>query len=212
VLAACSPVKMGAAAVVGDQRITVASLDTQVSNLQTAAKPYAGQMQLTQAQMPAAVLGWLIRFAVRDQMASEAGVTVTQAQVQVTVAQIGAQAQQAASSNGQPTAHALDELLVANGVPPSLLDDLGRYQAQEIAFVTKNNGGKLPTSQSAVTTAQAQVGKADCRAAKGLNIQVSPQFGRLDYTQYSVVPAADTLSAPSGKPSPAPTSGLTPAC
>ncbi|HEY7274675.1 MAG TPA: hypothetical protein VH594_01850, partial [Trebonia sp.] len=40
VLAACSPVQVGSAAIVGDQRITVSSLDTQVSNLKTAAKPY----------------------------------------------------------------------------------------------------------------------------------------------------------------------------
>src|ERR1700733_8596734 len=33
VLAACPPVQAGAAAIVGDQRITVSSLDTQVSNL-----------------------------------------------------------------------------------------------------------------------------------------------------------------------------------
>ena len=43
VLAACSPVQVGAAAVVGSQRITVSSLDTQVSNLQTAAKPYGSR-------------------------------------------------------------------------------------------------------------------------------------------------------------------------
>ena len=37
VLAACSPVQVGAAAIVGNQRITVSSLDTQVSNLKAAA-------------------------------------------------------------------------------------------------------------------------------------------------------------------------------
>ena len=44
-LAACSTVKMGSAAIVGDQRITTAALDTQVSNLQTAAKQYGVTVQ-----------------------------------------------------------------------------------------------------------------------------------------------------------------------
>jgi len=74
------------------------------------------------------------------------------------------------------------------------------------------NGGKEPTSTAEENAVTAKFNKAECQAAKGLNIQVSPQFGRLDYTQYTVVPAANTLSAPQGKPSPASTTGLTPAC
>ncbi|HEY1664416.1 MAG TPA: hypothetical protein VGG54_01890, partial [Trebonia sp.] len=70
VLAACSPVQVGAAAVVGSQRITASSLDTQVSNWQTAAKPYASSIQLTSAEAPTAVLSWLVRFAVWDQVAA----------------------------------------------------------------------------------------------------------------------------------------------
>ena len=53
VITGCGSVKMGAAAIVGDQRITVSSLDSQVSNLKTAAKPYASTMQLTAADYPA---------------------------------------------------------------------------------------------------------------------------------------------------------------
>jgi len=41
---------------------------------------------------------------------------------------------------------------------------------------------------------------------------VNPQFGRLDYSQYTVVANPNTLSQPAGKPSPASTAGLTPAC
>jgi hypothetical protein len=211
VLTACAPVKMGAAATVGNQRITLSSLDTEVSSLKTAAAPYGAQLPITQSQMPDAVLSWLIRFAIRDQTAATAGVTVTQAQVQQAVAEISAEAQQAAAAGQIPTG-GVNALLVYNGLPPDLLNDLGRYQAQEIAFVEKNNGGKLPTSQTAVTAAQAQVSKADCQASKGLNIQVSPQFGRLDYSQLAVVAGLQTLSRPAGPASPAATSGATPAC
>lgn len=211
VLTACAPVKMGAAATVGNQRITLSSLDAEVSSLKAAAQPYGAQLPITQPQMPDAVLSWLIRFAVRDQMAATAGVTVTQAQVQQSRAQISAEAQQAEAA-GQIPPGGVNTLLLFNGLPPDLLGDLSRYQAQEIAFVEKNNGGMLPTSQTAITAAQAQISKADCQASKALNIQVSPQFGQLNYRQLAVVTGSETLSRPAGPASPAATSGATPAC
>jgi len=209
VLAACSPVKMGSAAIVGDQRITVSSLDTQVSNLQTAAKPYGSQVQLTSSQMPAAVLGWLIRFAIQDEVTASAGISLTQQQVQAGVASINSQAQSAAASNGLSSAQAV---LFSAGISPQMLPALGQYQAQEIAYAEKVNGGKLPSTTAEDNTVDAALTKAECTAAKSLNIQVNPQFGRLDYSQYTVVPVADTLSRPAGTPSAASTTGLTPAC
>jgi hypothetical protein len=209
VLAACSPVKMGSAAIVGDQRITVSSLDTQVSNLQTAAKPYGSQVQLTSSQMPAAVLGWLIRFAVQDEVTTSAGISLTQQQVQAGVSSINSQAQSAAASDGLSSAEAV---LLSAGISPQMLPALGQYQAQEIAYAEKVNGGKLPSTTAGDNTVTAKLTKAQCTAAKSLNIQVNPQFGRLDYSQYAVVPVADTLSRPAGTPSPASTTGLTPAC
>lgn len=209
VLAACSPVKMGSAAIVGNQRITVSSLDTQVANLQTAAAPYGSQVQLTSSQMPAAVLSWLIRFAVQDQASSSAGISITEQQVQQGTASINSQAASAAAQNGLSSAQAV---LLSAGVSPQMLPALGRYQAQEIAYAEKVNGGKLPSTTAEDNTVTAALTKAQCTAAKSLNIQVNPQFGRLDYSQYSVVPVADTLSRPGGTPSPASTAGLAPAC
>jgi len=209
VLAACSPAKIGSAAIVGNQRITVSSLDTQVTNLQAAAAPYGSQVQLPSDQMPTAVLSWLIRFAIEDQMSANAGISVTQAQVQQGVASINSQAASAAEQNGFSSAEAV---LLSAGVSPQMLPALGRYQAQEIAYAEKVNGGKLPTTTAQNNTVTAALTKAQCTAAKSLNIQVSPQFGRLDYSQYAVVPAADTLSRPAGTPSPADTTGLAPAC
>ena len=209
VLAACSPVKMGAAAIVGDQRITTSSLDTQVSNLQTAAAPYGSQVQLTSTEMPAAVLGWLIRFAIQDEVTASAGISLTQQQVQAGVASINSQAKSAASSDGLSSAEAV---LLSAGVSPQMLPALGRYQAQEIAYAEKVNGGKVPSTTAEDNTVDAALTKAECTAAKSLNIQVNPQFGRLDYSQYTVVPVADMLSRPAGTPSPASTTGLTPAC
>jgi SurA N-terminal domain len=209
VLAACSPVKTGAAAVVGDQRISVASLDAQVANLQTAAKPFGSQVQLTTAQMPGAVLSWLIRFEVEDEVAASNGISVSAAQVQQGVASIRSQAQQAAAQNGISSPQVV---LLTAGISPQMLPALGRFQAQQIAFAEKVNGGRLPTTSAENQTVDAALTKAQCTAAKSLNIQVSPQFGRLDYSQFTIVPTADTLSRPAGPPSPAPTTGLVPAC
>jgi SurA N-terminal domain len=205
VLAACSPVQAGAAAIVGDQRITVSSLDTQVSNLQEAAKPYGSTLPITTAEMPSEVLSWLIRFEIMDQVAASNGINVTDAQAQAGLNSLSS----VASSNGFTST---SELLLANGVPPQLFQQVGRWEAQQDAFARKQNGGKEPTTtaeQNAFTTA---IAKQQCEAAKSLNVKVSPQFGRLDYTTYSVVAAADTLSRPAGTPSPASTTGLVPAC
>jgi SurA N-terminal domain len=209
VLAACSPVKMGSAAIVGDQRITVSSLDTQVTNLQAEAKTYGNQVQLTTAEMPAAVLSWLIRFQISDQMTVAAGISVSEAQVQAGLASINSQVQQVAQEDGLSNPQVV---LVNAGVSPQMLPDLGRLQAQETAFAEKANGGKLPTTTAESNKVQTALTKAQCSAAKSLNIQVNPQFGRLDYSQYTVVPVTDTLSRPAGVPSPADTTGLAPAC
>ena len=96
--ARCSPpaprCRSGSAAIVGDQRITVSSLDTQVSNWQTAAKPYGSSLQVTSANAPSAVLSWLIRFAVMDQVAASNGISVTQAQAQAGLSSLTQVAQQ----------------------------------------------------------------------------------------------------------------------
>lgn len=209
VLAACSSVQTGAAAIVGNQRITTSSLDSQVSNLQTAIKPY-GSSLLPAAQMPSMLLAWLIRFQVMDQVAASNGISVTTAQGQTALAQLGGVAQQ----NGFKST---TQLLLANGVPPQLFPQVGQYEAQEDAYARKLNGGKEPSTQDQVNTFNTAFSKASCTAAKSLNIKVSPQFGRVDYSsQFTVVPVQYTLSKPAPNASPSasapPTTGLTPAC
>jgi peptidyl-prolyl cis-trans isomerase SurA len=207
VLAACAPVQAGSAAIVGNQRITVSSLDTQVSNWEAAAKPYAGSgLQVTSANAPAAVLSWLIRFAVMDQVAASNGISVTEAQSQAALSSLSAVAsQQGASSTSM--------LLIANGIPPQMFPQVGQWEAQQTAYGLKTTGGKEPTSTAEQNAFTAAVNKAQCTAATSLNIQVSPQFGRLDYAMaaFSVVPAENVLSRPAGTPTPASTEGLTPA-
>ena len=207
-IAACSPVKAGAAAIVGNQRITVSSVDTQVSNLQAAGKSVSG-FNLSSADQPAAVLSWLVRFAIMDQVAATNNISVTQAQTQAGLADIQSEAAQSASQDGFSSAQAL---FLGNGITPQMQPALGRWVAQSNAYQIKANGGTEPTTTAQGNAVTAKYNKAECQAAKSLNIQVSPQYGRIDYSTYTVVADSNLLSQPSGKPSPASTAGFLPAC
>ncbi|MGH3171709.1 MAG: hypothetical protein ACRDN0_38340 [Trebonia sp.] len=205
-VSACAPVQMGAAAIVGNQRITQGTLDAQVSNFNEAAAKYPGQVQVTVAQAPSAVLTWLIRFTIEDRVSSQAGITVSQSQIQAGTTSVSQQIQSQGAS--------LNAGLLNSGVAPQMLGELGQYQAQLYAFAAKVNGGKLPSTQAEDAVVTTALTKAQCTAAKSLNIQVNPQYGRFNYSQYAVESGAPAspLSAPAGTPSKPSTAGLTPAC
>ena len=206
-LTACGTVRMGQAAITGDQGISTATLTNEVNNLEAAYRASNGavQLQFPLSQAPRQVLSWLVRFRIREQMAVRNGVTVTRADSQRARAAIEAQAQQSHVS--------LANLAVANGLPPDLLPELGRYQAIQAALLRKLDGGTLPSQQSALQALSQQFNAIQCHAAKSLAIKVNPQFGRLDYGQLSIIPAESRLSAPQGgEPTPSPKPQLTPQC
>ena len=209
-VAGCSPVKMGAAAIVGSQRITMATLDTEVTNLGQAAKLSPGAAPLSAAQQTQETLSWLVRFKINEQLAQQAGITVSSSQAQQALAQIYAtvKAQEQAQGVSNVT---LNLILIDNGIPPNMSAELGRYQAIETQYIEQLNGGKIPTASAAQTATAAKLQRAQCVAAKSLQIQINPQFGRLNYTQYQIVSVPGTVSR-AGGPAKAAPSGLTPAC
>lgn len=209
--AACGPVKFGAAAILGDQRISASSLSAEVSNLRAGYQTYKTQVQLQYpvSQMPQQVLAWLVRFQVRDQLAQREGITVTPADVQRALDAITAQIRQ--GGNTAP----LPEVAVANGLPPDMITDLGRYQAIETKLLNRLDGGNLPTATAPLQALEKAFNASQCRAAKSLDIQINPQFGTLDYTTFAVVPATTILSKPEPFASPSPAASrpvLTPPC
>jgi peptidyl-prolyl cis-trans isomerase SurA len=211
-LAACGPVQLGSAAIVGGQRITSSTLTTQVADLTAALHANTGKAQLAfpASQVPQQVLAWLIRFQVRDQLARREGITVTAGDIQRAVAAISAQARQSGGAT-------LTALAVQNGLPPDLITTgLGKYQAIANALVARLDGGNPNPSTAQQQALSQQFNHAQCLAAKSLNIKINPQYGRLDYTQLGIVPAANTLSAPApgSAPSPSPTAKpqFTPPC
>jgi hypothetical protein len=206
-LTACGTPRMGSAAIVGNQGISTSQLTSEVSNLENAYQASHGriQLQFPRSEAPQQVLAWLVRFRIREQMAIRNGVTVTPADAQRARAAIATQAEQSNVS--------LSDLAVANGLPPDLLPELGRYQAIQSALVRKLDGGTLPTSQSGLSALSQKFAAVQCRAAKSLAIQVNPQFGRMDYGQLSIIPAELKLSAPQGgAPTPSPKPQPTPPC
>ena len=212
-VAGCAPIKMGAAAIVGNNSVSIAQLDTDSGMLAAAAKKSPPQQPLTQQQITQKTLGWLIQFQIADQLASQNGITVTSAQEQQAINDVLASNREEAEQNGAPASSVtLNAIMIANGIAPSLQPELGQYVAIQEAFVKSANGGTEPTTQAEATAADNKYSHATCEAAKSLDIKVNPQFGRMSYTQYTVIDSANTVSLPSGTiPSTEP-GGLSPAC
>ena len=104
-VAACSPVKMGAAAIVGNQRITIATLDTEVTNLSQAAAQYPAAVTLNASQRTQATLTWLIRYQITEELARQQGITVSAAQAQKALSQAIAQARSLGRAAGPDQRH-----------------------------------------------------------------------------------------------------------
>jgi hypothetical protein len=211
-LAACGSNQFGSAAIVGGDRITSSTLATEVSSLNHGYRATKVRLAFPASQMPQVVLAWLLRFRIRDELARREGITVNQGEIQRAVDQISSQGKQAGIAS-------LTALAVQNGLPPNLVNsDLGRYQAIANTFVNRLDGGKAPSSSTAQQALNQAFDRAQCMAAKNLDIKVNPQFGRFDYGQLSVVPPANTLSAPQAGASPSPAASpsakpqFTPAC
>jgi SurA N-terminal domain len=190
-VAACGTVHMGAAAIVGNQRVSSSTLAAEVSNLKAGYAKYRTQVQLQYpaSQAPQQVLGWIVRFKVRDRLAQREGITVTPTEVSQALSSIKA----SIKANGESAP--LPAVAVANGLPPDMLNDLGQYQAIETKLLDRLDGGKLPSASAAQTALEEKFNKSECRAAKSLDILINPQFGELNYSNYSVVAATSKLSA-----------------
>lgn len=214
-VAACGgQLKLGAAAITGQNRITAATLTSQVANLNSAYqadKRKGIKPQRATAQMPQQVLTWLITFQIYDKLANQHGISPTPTAVHNQLTSLAAQAKQEKVSTASYVS-------AAGAVPPDLLPQIGQYFAILAAFEGRIDGGKSPTSQAGQTALQGRVSHAQCLAAKNLGIQVNPQYGEFDYSSYSVVPAPSTLAASASSPSPSPSASasakprLTPPC
>ncbi len=202
---ACSTMKMGAAAITGNSRITAGNLTGQVANLNAAYQSDQTKgikPQRSTGQEAQQVLTWMITFSIYDRLAAQQHIYVTPAQSAAQLSSLSAEAKSSGMSLSQYAS-------AAGAVPPDLLPQLGQYFAVLTALQNRLDGGKTPTSSSAEATLDSKIGHYQCLAAKSLNIDVNPQYGRFDYSTYSVASAPPTLAAdpsPTPKTSPAVTS------
>jgi len=208
---AVTPLKMGSAAIVGSQRISVATLGSQASNLSQAASRYPGVISLSPTQETQATLTWLIRYQINDEVARQAGITVTTAQAAAALASAYQSAAATAEQQGV-TNVSLGLILAGSGVPPDTSAQLGRYEAIANQYVKMANGGRAPVSSSAQTAAEAKLSTAECQAAKALDIAVNPQYGQLDYSEYSVVSVPNPVARAAGPSASASPVTTAPAC
>ena len=206
-LSGCGPARLGTAAITGDQRISASTLSDEVSNLQNAYQAGRAkiQLQFPLAEAPQQVLGWLLRFKIRDQLAVRNHISVSSGESQRALSLLARQ-------TGR-TGPAFTQLAVANGLPPDLLPALGRFEAIQNVMLTRLDGGTAPKTSARVQALTGVLDHRQCVAAKTLNIQVNPQFGQFDYGTLAVIPAASPLSAPTAPaPSPTPKPQLSPPC
>jgi hypothetical protein len=209
---AVTPVKMGSAAIVGNQRISLATLDNEVTNLNLTAKKYPTIVNLTAAQETQATLSWLIRYQVFEELARQQGITISPAAAQSALSNAVKSAEASAAQQGL-TSVSQDLILAASGIPPDTSAELGRYEAIANQYQENVSGGTLPTAgSSAATTAQNKLTQAQCQAAKALNIEVNPQFGELDYSELQVVAATSPVTRTQGPVKAASPVATAPAC
>ena len=196
-LTACGPVKMGAAATIGDQRIATSRLDSVVADWRAefARNPDAGQLQQQLQQqgqrVPAdpaspvrSALYQLIEFRVWDEVARGKGITITPSQVD-----------QAISANGGE--RVINANLLAAGLPSRYGRDfvrsalIMRTAAQQAGATLDPQAQVDPRQQQA---ALRQLQQSYTGAAKTLDIKVNPRYGAYDPTQVGLAPVAYTLS------------------
>lgn len=202
-LAACGPLKPGAAAVIGHDRITVANLDSAVSRWSKELPKYPeaqqivaqSQGQQTGQQIPfdpssprRSALYQLIEIRAWDEVAKEKGVSISPGQVDAFVASKGGRG-------------GLNAYVLAEGLPTSYADDFARSLLIQQTMLQRY--GVVP-GQPADPSTQAKVQQllADYAGAKRhLGITVNPRFGTFDDKTMSLGAVCPHLSTPdSGTP------------
>ncbi|MEO3863660.1 SurA N-terminal domain-containing protein [Acrocarpospora sp. B8E8] len=190
-LTACGPIQVGAAATVGDQRISSEQLDSGVREFQsalTAAKIPAEQVQLP-GSVPQAVLLQLANINQFTQVAVANGVVISEGEIDNFITQQGGKA-------------SVDQALLTRGVPPSSVRDWLRASIGAQKMIAQLGGG---TDEAATTAGQQKLAVE----AEKVPVKFNPRYGTFDPAQGwvpsnrfgTITPAAP--AAPQGEAPPA---------
>ncbi|RAY14332.1 hypothetical protein DPM19_15290 [Actinomadura craniellae] len=199
-LAGCggSPIKVGAAATVGDERITTSSLGQVVDDWQREfrADPAAGQMRarfeasgqqiVVDSRSPArTALAQLLDFRVADRVAARYGAQPAPAEVELVSRQLG----------GPRT---LTSLTLAIGLPARYQDDLLHSLAVQNTLLTRLGAVPVPRTPADETQTRQAARRANeiyRQARTGLDIQINPRYGQWRSDE-GLSPVTTALSRP----------------
>ncbi|WP_067483403.1 hypothetical protein [Actinomadura hibisca] len=185
----------GAAALIGDDRISVSSLNTAVTDWEKEfrADPVANQMrdgagpeQGDQSESDVRnALAALVNFRIADEAAKDAGVSVTGGQTDQVMSVLNQQ-------GGAPS-HTL-----ASGLPKRYTQDFARYLATRELILRRLGAGDAPADAQPDAQATAQVRERWntllVRTATRMKIKINPRYGSFDPNQVEIAPVKYHLS------------------
>lgn len=178
VLSGCGSTAPGAAAVVGDDRISERELNTQVEQvLRAQGRPVDSASEA----LVVTTLDRMITTSLVEQLATQEGVEVTQGELDATLANY------AEATGGQ---EAFEELLIQQDLAPESIEDLFRVNilAQKLGMELDPMGS--PEAQSSAVLAAVSQFSAE------VGTSVSPRYGTWDGATLTVGAIANDLSVP----------------
>jgi hypothetical protein len=178
VLAACGPMEPGAAAIVGDTRITQQSLAAQVSDILAA----QGQpIDTADAQLTSTILGRMVTAELVDQAADQAGIAISQGDIDTALMDYDAQAGGRAE---------VEKIFLEQNIAPSQIQGIVvlNLQAQALGRVLLPNGDSQ--AQGSALVQQLAL------FSNAIGTTVSPRYGSWDPAALSIGPLTDPLSVP----------------
>jgi len=195
VLTGCQPMKMGSAAIIGDERITTAALHRTVEewNEQFRADPEANMRRvgslapdqrlpidaISESQIREA-LTRLVMIRLADEVARTERIDVSTGQVDELIEQAG----------GQRRA---GSITLANGLPVRYTRDLARQELIQQEVLTRH-GFEPNASRDRIRQVQQQVVRLYADAARRLKVKINPRYGEFDVSRLAVMPTVYGLS------------------
>ncbi|HEX2315248.1 MAG TPA: hypothetical protein VHJ17_16005 [Thermomonospora sp.] len=194
-LTACQPMKMGAAVIIGDERITTASLDRDVRDWseQFRASPEAN-MKRTGSSAPRQrlpmdavsdsemrdALTRIVRIRVSDQVAREEKISVVPSDVDRLIDRLGGPRE-------------AESTTLALGLPTKYTRDVFRDLLVQETLLRRHGHDGVPGSPAA-NQAQQRAIAVYTDTARRLHVKINPRYGTFDARQLMVGPVEYRLS------------------
>ena len=177
-IAGCTSATPGAAAVLGDTRISETALTAQVQAVLSA---QGKGLDTADAALTTQTLDRMVKSELVDMLATQAGIEITEGEIDAQMTEYDTQAGSRAE---------VEKIFLEQGIAPSQISGI-------IALNLQANAIGLQLAPNADTEAQGRaVVKAISVLSELLETEVSPRYGTWDAATLQVGPAPDDLSSP----------------